>query len=97
MTALEPVCVILPTFNRAATIERAVRSILGQTHPELQVLVVDDASTDATSSIVAGIADDRVQYLRLPTNAGPAAAPSLRAAPRSICRASPATYASGAR
>ena len=40
----------------------------------VEVIVADDASTDATGAIVAGLHDPRIRYLRLPVNGGPAAA-----------------------
>lgn len=43
------VSVIIPVFNREATLERAVQSVLAQTWKDLEVIIVDDASTDATA------------------------------------------------
>lgn len=61
---------IIPTHNRASTIERAVRSVLGQTHLELECLVIDDASTDETLDILDGIKDSRLKIYTLDQNAG---------------------------
>jgi glycosyltransferase involved in cell wall biosynthesis len=68
------VSVIVPTYNRAASIETAVGSVLEQSFTDLEVLVVDDASTDDTEELVRGIGDERVGYYRLPANRGQAAA-----------------------
>jgi glycosyltransferase involved in cell wall biosynthesis len=46
------VSVVIPTYNRAADVVRAVQSALEQTHAPLEVLVVDDGSTDATADVV---------------------------------------------
>lgn len=62
------ISVIIPAHNDAAYIEAAVRSMCNQTWRNLEILVVDDHSTDDTGAIVKKIAaeDPRVQYLSLP-------------------------------
>lgn len=68
--------VIMPAYNAEKTVERAIASALVQTEPRCEILVIDDASTDATAEIVAGIAGAaaRVHLLRNETNLGPAGA-----------------------
>ncbi|WP_424002626.1 glycosyltransferase family 2 protein [Haloarcula salina] len=68
------VSVIIPTYNRADLIERAVRSVLDQTFTDIECLVVDDGSTDETVSIVRSIDDDRVTVIEHGENGGAAAA-----------------------
>lgn len=70
------VSVILPTYNRAHCIERAVNSVLCQTYPQWELLVVDDGSTDNTQEIIAAYAasDERVRYYRQMPNRGVSAA-----------------------
>lgn len=68
------VSVIIPTYNRADLIERAVRSVLDQTFTDLECLVVDDGSTDETVSVVRSIDDDRVTVIEHGENGGAAAA-----------------------
>ena len=68
------VSVIIPTHNRATLVARAVRSALAQTYSDLEVLVVDDASTDDTREMLLRIGDARVRYLRHDTNRGVSAA-----------------------
>lgn len=70
------VSVVIPAFNAASTIERAITSARVQTEENLEIIVVDDASSDQTPEIVAEAAksDARVRLLRQPVNAGPAAA-----------------------
>ena len=70
---LPSVSVIVPAYNEQVGIERAIRSLLASDHPDLEVIVVDDGSTDSTPSIVAGIASDRLRLVRQ-DNAGKAAA-----------------------
>jgi glycosyltransferase involved in cell wall biosynthesis len=68
--------VIIPAYNAAATVERAVDSALGQTERNIEVVVIDDASKDATAAIVERMVqrDNRLRLLRQATNRGPAAA-----------------------
>lgn len=60
------VSVVLPTHDRAAILPRAVRSVLGQTWAELELVVVDDASRDGTHELLNEIADTdpRVRVVR---------------------------------
>lgn len=68
------VSVIIPAYNREATIARAMDSVLAQTLADLELIVVDDASTDRTAEVVAAYADPRVRLLRHDTNRRAAAA-----------------------
>jgi glycosyltransferase involved in cell wall biosynthesis len=62
------VSVIIPAYNEAATLERTISSALNQTHSDLEVLVVDDGSTDETALIAQRMAalDCRVKLLQKP-------------------------------
>ena len=64
------VSVVVPAFNAADTIDRALVSVLSQSFADLELIVVDDASTDSTAERVAAIDDPRVRLLRLETNGG---------------------------
>lgn len=68
------VSVIIPSYNREDTIERSVRSVLNQTYKDLEVIVVDDCSTDNTEAVVKSIQDSRVRYFCLEKNSGACAA-----------------------
>ncbi len=68
------VSVIIPTYNRAHLIGRAIQSVLNQTYQDLEVIVVDDGSTDNTEEIVKNFSDFRIRYLRHEENRGAAAA-----------------------
>ncbi len=58
------VSVIIPTYNRADTIERCIKSVTAQTLSDIEIIVVDDGSTDATSSRLHAIRDDRITLIR---------------------------------
>jgi len=64
------VSVILPTYNRAALLSRSIRSVLGQTDGDFELIVVDDGSQDDTATVVGEFSDERVRYIRLPRNRG---------------------------
>lgn len=68
------VSVVLPTYDRADVLPRAIESVLGQTIPDLELLVVDDGSTDETPTVVEGFEDDRLEYVRFEEQAGANAA-----------------------
>jgi glycosyltransferase involved in cell wall biosynthesis len=67
------VSVIIPTHNRSHFVIEAISSMLGQTVRDIEVVVVDDGSTDDTQQKVAEVGDARVRYLCHPTNMGEAA------------------------
>jgi hypothetical protein len=60
----ETVSVVMATRDRAAMLPDAVASVLAQTYPALELVVVDDGSTDSTPSFLAGLADPRVRVVR---------------------------------
>lgn len=67
------VSIVIPTFNRASTIERSVKSVLEQTFDDIEVIVVDDGSTDDTEEVMSKFSDSRIKYLKQ-SNAGACAA-----------------------
>lgn len=64
------VSVILPTYNRAHLLERSINSVLGQSYKDLELIIVDDGSTDNTSQVAHRLSDDRVRYINLGENKG---------------------------
>jgi len=68
------VSVVLPTFNRGYCLERAIRSVLGQTYPDWELIVVDDGSTDDTQAVLESFKDPRIRVFRHSVNRGVAAA-----------------------
>ncbi|MGV9377373.1 CDP-glycerol glycerophosphotransferase family protein [Nonomuraea sp. NPDC003707] len=69
--------VVVISYNDAARLPRAVRSVLGQSLRDLEVIIVDDASTDGTPEVAARLMDNdpRVLYLRRQVNSGGCGAP----------------------
>ena len=62
--AMTAVSVVLPVFNSAGTIARSVRSILDQTLREIELIVLDDGSTDETVAVVLGFRDPRLRLIK---------------------------------
>lgn len=58
------VTVVVPTFNQGAYVREAVESILAQTHAHLELIIVDDGSTDGTAEYLQTISDPRVTVLQ---------------------------------
>jgi glycosyltransferase involved in cell wall biosynthesis len=67
------VSVIIPTFNRAQKVSRAISSVLGQTFTHFEVIVIDDGSTDETGDVLTGF-KDRINLIRHAENRGVSAA-----------------------
>ena len=57
------VTVIIPTYNRASTLGRAVESVLKQTYENIELLVCDDCSSDNSAAIVSSYKDTRVKWI----------------------------------
>ena len=70
------ISVILPTYNRAYCLERSMRSVLEQSYPDLELIIVDDGSDDGTKELVENMqqTDPRVRYFYTRINQGAAAA-----------------------
>jgi glycosyltransferase involved in cell wall biosynthesis len=58
------VSVIIPTYNRAHYIGESIRSVLSQTYTDLEIIVVDDGSTDDTAAVIANFNDKRLRYIQ---------------------------------
>jgi glycosyltransferase involved in cell wall biosynthesis len=71
------VSIIIPTYNRAEDLKRALQSVFSQTFEKFEVLVMDDGSTDNTSEVVENLNDARIRY-EWAKNFGGAARPRNR-------------------
>jgi glycosyltransferase involved in cell wall biosynthesis len=62
------VSVIMPTYNHAKFIGKAIDSVLNQTYPNFELIIIDNYSEDDTGKIVASYEDDRIIYLKFRNN-----------------------------
>lgn len=70
MTYKPLISVIIPSFNRAHLIKDAALSVLAQTYKNIELIIVDDCSSDNTKSVVESICDNRIKYVCLEKNSG---------------------------
>ncbi|MCB9062310.1 MAG: glycosyltransferase [Halobacteriovoraceae bacterium] len=70
------VSVIIPTFNRAHVLDRAINSVLNQTYKDFELIVIDDGSTDETDRVIYNYQDKRIFYYKQ-ENRGVSAARNL--------------------
>jgi glycosyltransferase involved in cell wall biosynthesis len=70
MSKVPTVSVVMPTYNAGRFLSEAVRSVLAQTFTDLELLVIDDGSTDDTPAVMAAFTDPRIRYVRHERNRG---------------------------
>jgi glycosyltransferase involved in cell wall biosynthesis len=68
------ITIIMPTYNRAHTFERAVGSVLKQSYSNIELIIIDDGSTDHTLKILDQFIDSRIKVVRHEINKGVTAA-----------------------
>jgi glycosyltransferase involved in cell wall biosynthesis len=71
------VSVVLPTYDRATMLPRAIASVLRQDFADFELIVVDDASRDDTPTVLSALQDARVRVIRLHSNKGQANARNI--------------------
>lgn len=60
--------IIIPTYNRAAFLEKTINSVLGQAYPCFEIIIVDDGSTDNTEDVVKKINSEKIKYYKIPNS-----------------------------
>lgn len=70
MNKQELVSIVIPTYNRAYILSRAIESVLNQTYRNIELIIIDDGSTDNTEEIVKNFSDPRIKYIRHSENRG---------------------------
>ncbi len=71
------ISVIIPTFNRGNLIGKSIKSVLNQTLQNLEIIIIDDGSTDDTKKEVEKFQDERIKYIKLQNNNGGANARNI--------------------
>ncbi|MBM9501974.1 glycosyltransferase [Leptospira sp. 201903071] len=59
------VSVIIPTYNRAIDLERAVTSVINQSYPHWEIIVVDNTSTDNTEQVIGSFQNSKIKFLKV--------------------------------
>jgi len=71
------ISVIIPTYNRKEQLLHSIESVFNQTYSNMEIVVVDDGSTDGTRDEIKKIKDERVRYIYLEQNMGPSGARNI--------------------
>lgn len=66
----ELVSIVMPAYNREETISAAITSVLAQTYPYFELIIVDDGSSDSTADVVKSFDDERVRLINGPGRSG---------------------------
>ena len=67
---MNKISVIIPTYNREKLIGRSIKSVLNQTYSNLEIIIIDDCSSDNTNSEIYKLKDNRIRYIKLRINKG---------------------------
>ena len=74
---MKKISVIIPTYNRKDLLKESMESVLSQSYPIQELVIVDDGSTDQTGEMIHGMQDERIRYIRTEQNLGAAGARNL--------------------
>ena len=73
----EKISVIIPTYNRGHLILKSINSVLNQTYQNIEILIIDDGSTDNTENLIKDLHNDKIKYIKLKDNKGAAFARNI--------------------
>lgn len=65
-----PISIVITTYNRAFLLPKSIKSVLCQTFPDFELIIVDDHSSDETPDVVGSFQDPRIRYIRHDRNQG---------------------------
>jgi len=68
------VSIVIPTLNRARLLTRAIKSVLNQTYQDIEIIIVDDGSTDETEKVIKRCRNKKIKYIKHKKTIGPGAA-----------------------
>lgn len=66
----EKISIIIPTYNRGDLILKSINSILNQTYNDIEILIIDDGSTDQTENIINSLGNNKIKYIKTTGNKG---------------------------
>ena len=66
--ALRMISVVIPVFNKADTLDRALKSVLRQTYQKFEILVINDGSTDESVDVIGRFQDARIRLIEQPNS-----------------------------
>ena len=75
--SIPQISIILPVYNREDKVARAIDSVLSQSYPDWELILINDNSTDTSLEVLKSYRDSRIEVLNTPKNVGPAAARNL--------------------
>lgn len=77
MTPRPAVSVVMPAYNLAKFVGQSIESVLSQTYGDFELVIIDNGSTDNTADVIRSYKDERIKFLKVPSNLGPSLAVNI--------------------